>query len=257
MWCLSRTEEVRKLPAFAPAPPFRCGRIPRIERDEGTLQTCSRHLTPSKPASANGRNGLRVYGNALITSRSTTRASKLATCTTRSGASSSSPPSVSVVACPVEDFALTLAERRLIQALNDRDVPFLLVGLSAALLQGAPVATQDLDFWFASTDDERIGEAARDAGGFWISAFDKQPAAFGGDGLDRIDVVLMAHGLETFDSEYARAITCQIDGVIIRTLPLHRIIANKRASSRAKDLAQLPALEATLLAQQDQSDIGS
>jgi len=152
------------------------------------------------------------------------------------------------VVCPVDDFALTLAERRLFEALNGRGVRYILLGMGAALLEGAPVATQDLDIWFERAEDERIQQAARDAGGFWISGFGKQPPAFGGVGLERIDVVLTAHGLEPFPAEYERTITHEIEGVTLRTLPLDRIIASKRATSRAKDLAQLPALEATLLA---------
>ena len=204
--------------------------------------------------SVGGRNILSGCGGARTTSRATIRTSTPATSITRFGPSNSSRPSAFAVAFRVDDFALTLAERRLIQALNDRGVPFLLVGLGAALLEGAPVATQDLDIWFETTSDSRLAEAARDAGGFWISGFGHQPPAFGGDGLDRIDVVLTAHGLDTFASEYSHSIAREIDGVAIRALPLERVIASKRATGRAKDLAQLPALEATLLARRAQSD---
>lgn len=148
----------------------------------------------------------------------------------------------------MDDFALTPAERALFDALNRRGVPFILIGMGAAVLEGAPIATQDLDVWFARIDDEGIRLAANDAGGFWISGFGMQPPAFGGDGLARIDVVLTAHGLEPFAVEYARAIAREIEGVTLRVLPLDRVIASKRATGRAKDAAQLPALEATLLA---------
>jgi hypothetical protein len=168
--------------------------------------------------------------------------------TTRSAASSSSRQSGFAAVCPVDDFALTLAERRLFRALNERGVRHVLLGMSAALLEGAPVATQDLDVWFENTHDERIAQAARDAGGFWISGFGMQPPAFGGSGLERVDVVLTAHGLDAFAIEYERAVAREVEGVVLRTLPLDRIIASKRATNRAKDLAQLPALEATLLA---------
>jgi hypothetical protein len=152
------------------------------------------------------------------------------------------------VAFPVDDFALTVAERRLFEALDHHGVRYILLGMGAALLEGAPVATQDLDVWFESTTDDRIREAAKDAGGFWISGFGMQPPAFGGEGLERIDVVLTAHGLDAFPIEHDRAVTHDVDGVTLRVLPLDRIMASKRATKRAKDLAQLPALEATLLA---------
>jgi hypothetical protein len=152
------------------------------------------------------------------------------------------------VGSPVEDFALTPAERALFAALGARRVKFIVVGLSAAVLEGAPVATQDIDIWFEQTDDERIREAAKDAGGFWISGFGMQPPSFGGEGLDRIDVVLTVHGLENFGAEYARTFETSVDGVMLRVLPLGRVIASKRATNRLKDQASLPILEATLLA---------
>ncbi|PYR66380.1 MAG: hypothetical protein DMF87_18680 [Acidobacteria bacterium] len=148
----------------------------------------------------------------------------------------------------VDDFALAPAERRLFDALNHHQVRFIILGMGAALLEGAPVATQDLDVWFEHVDDERIRQAATDAGGFWISGFGMQPPAFGGDGLDRIDIVLTAHGLNSFDREYEGTISHTVDGVSLRILPLERIIATKRATGRAKDLAQIPALEATVAA---------
>ena len=128
----------------------------------------------------------------------------------------------------MDDFALTPAERALFQALKD--------------------------LWFSRIDDERIREAASDAGGFWIAGFGMQPPAFGGAGLSRIDVVLTAHGLDPFDVEYDRAVEREIDGIPVRLLPLQRIIASKRAPGRVKDKAQLPALEATLLARRDEPE---
>jgi len=171
-----------------------------------------------------------------------------ATSIMRSGAWSWRLRSDSAKPCVVDDFALTPAERALFTALNRRGVPFLIVGMGAAILEGAPIATQDLDLWFSAIDDERIRHAAKDAGGFWISGFGMQPPAFGGDELSRLDVVLTADGLEDFETEYAGAIELEIDGVGVHVLPLERVIASKRAAGRAKDAAQLPALEATLLA---------
>jgi hypothetical protein len=150
----------------------------------------------------------------------------------------------------VDDFALTPAERRLFDALNERGVRYVLVGLAAALLEGSPVATQDLDIWLEDAWDERVSDAAREGGGFWISGLGPQPPAFGGPGLDRIDV-LTAHGLEPFAVEYERSIAHLIEGVALRILPLDRIIASKRATNRPKNRAQLPVLEATLLAKQE------
>lgn len=101
----------------------------------------------------------------------------------RSAVSSSLRPSDFAKALAVEDFALTPAERALFLALNQRGVPFMIIGMGAAVLEGAPIATQDLDVWFERADDQRISLSAADAGGFWSSRFGMQPPSFGGDGL--------------------------------------------------------------------------
>ena len=148
----------------------------------------------------------------------------------------------------MDDYALTPAERTLLAALNRRGVRYLVIGLGAAVLQGAPVSTQDLDLWLERPADDEVRLAAADAGGFWIAAFGLHPPGIGGDGLERIDIVLTAHGLEDFASEYARAKEMQIDDIAVRVLPLERVIASKRSTNRPKDIAAIPALEATLRA---------
>jgi predicted nucleotidyltransferase len=145
----------------------------------------------------------------------------------------------------VDAFALTPAERALFTALNARGVRYLVIGLGAAVLQGAPVSTQDIDLLFERPDDNAVKEVAAAAGGFWVPL---QPPGVGGAGLERIDTVLTAHGLDPFPEEYARAIEVVVDGVPVKVLPLGRVVASKRATNRPKDIAALPALEATLKA---------
>jgi predicted nucleotidyltransferase len=151
----------------------------------------------------------------------------------------------------MEDFsALTAAEGALFEALNRREIKFLIVGLSAAVIQGANSSTRDIDLWFADTSDPRLGEAIREAKGIWISGtFGARPPQIGGDVIgDRLDVVAHMHGLGPFEEEYERAIEVRIDGIPLRVLPLERIVMSKRASARPKDLAALPALEEAIAA---------
>lgn len=152
----------------------------------------------------------------------------------------------------MDDFALGPAERRLLAALNARGARFIVIGLGAAVLQGAPVSTQDLDLWLEHPGDDAVRHAASDAGGFWISPFGMQPPAFGGEGLERIDVVLTAHGLEDFATEYELALVAEIDSIPLKVLSLDRVIASKTSTKRPKDLAALPVLEATLRARDAQ-----
>jgi hypothetical protein len=148
----------------------------------------------------------------------------------------------------VSEFVLTAAERALLEALNALGGRYLIVGMGAALIEGAYGTTQDLDLWFGQIDEPRLREAARRAGGLYTSGFGMQPPSLGGDGLDRVDLVLMASGLGPFEEEYALSREYNLDGVAVRVLPLERVIASKRAAKRAKDLAQIPLLEAALAA---------
>ena len=146
------------------------------------------------------------------------------------------------------DIVLTRAERALLEALNDLGIRYLIVGMGAALIEGAPGTTQDIDLWFGRIDEHRLREAARRAGGLYTAGFGLQPPALGGEGLDRVDVVLTASGLESFEREYAGAREYELDGIRVKVLPLERVIVSKRAAKRPKDSAQIPMLEAALAA---------
>ena len=51
------------------------------------------------------------------------------------------------------------SEVRLLTALLRARVRFMVVGLSAATMQGAPVVTQDVDLWFEKLGDPKISQA--------------------------------------------------------------------------------------------------
>lgn len=99
-------------------------------------------------------------------------------------------------------------------ALDALGVRFLVVGLSAAVLQGADTVTADVDIWLEDRADPRIHEAARRAGGVWVPGhLGMAPPKLGGDELgDRLDVVTSLHGLDAFADEYSRARVVEADG---------------------------------------------
>jgi hypothetical protein len=153
-------------------------------------------------------------------------------------------------------FVLTDAERRFLTELDERGVKYMIVGLTAASLQGANTTTVDIDLWFETTADSRIRDAAEAAGGMWVSGFGMMPAQLGGPLGDRFDVVLHMSGLRSFSDEYSRAQPMKVEGIPVHVLPLDRILASKRAADRPKDRAVIPALEEALAAIEESSKPG-
>jgi hypothetical protein len=144
------------------------------------------------------------------------------------------------------DFPLSDAELVFLRELARARSRFMIVGVGAAVLQGADAVTQDLDLWFHSLGDPAIATAARAAGGTFATR--SNPPMIAGKGLDRIDLVIRCQGLKSFDVEYARAIDLGVTDFTIKILPLERVIASKRAAGRPKDKAVLESLRAALAA---------
>jgi len=142
-----------------------------------------------------------------------------------------------------EQPLLTERELRFLRALVDNQVRFLIVGLSAAALQGAPVVTQDVDLWFGGLDDPKFAAALRQVGGAYVAPTFHTPPMLAGEGLELFDIVLGMSGLESFDEEWANAVEVTVGDVITRVLPLSRILASKRAADRPKDRLVVPVLE--------------
>jgi hypothetical protein len=66
--------------------------------------------------------------------------------------------------------ALPVSERELelLRELTKAEVPFMIVGVSAAVLMGADTVTQDIDLWFRSTSHPGVEEAARKVGAVFV-----------------------------------------------------------------------------------------
>ena len=144
----------------------------------------------------------------------------------------------------LKGIPLTQSEIRFLQELTSRQVKFMIVGMSAADLQGAHIGTQDIDLWFKETSDGGLDQAARSVGGIFMWRAD--PPALGGEELERFDVVNRLDGLEDFEHEYMNAVDSEIEGIPVKLLPLDRIIDSKIAADRPKDRVAIPALLATL-----------
>jgi hypothetical protein len=141
---------------------------------------------------------------------------------------------------------LTGKEARFLQALVDEGVEFLVVGLAAAALQGAPAVTQDIDLWFRDLSDPALQRALRRVGAIYLPPSLQNPPLLAGGDAGLFDVVVKMDGLGSFAQEARRALRIPLGAFEVRVLPLVRIIASKKATDRPKDRAILPALEDAL-----------
>ncbi|MCP3982686.1 MAG: hypothetical protein GY716_25625 [bacterium] len=140
-------------------------------------------------------------------------------------------------------------ELAFLQALEDEGVEYLVVGLAAAALQGAPAVTQDIDLWFRDLSDPGVQSALRSVGATYIPPGSNNPPLIVGGGADLFDLVVHMRGLRSFSEERSQAVRIRLGSTTVPVLPLDRIIASKKATDRPKDRAILPVLEDCLKVQ--------
>jgi hypothetical protein len=62
----------------------------------------------------------------------------------------------------VADSLLEPGERAFLAALDELGVPYLIVGVGAAVMQGAPLVTQGIDLWFEIIASKRVAGRPKD-----------------------------------------------------------------------------------------------
>lgn len=147
-----------------------------------------------------------------------------------------------------KNLIFTDKEAAFLRELVKNKVPFMIVGLSAATLQGAPVVTQDIDLWFKNLDDLGLKKALRKVGGTYVPPMGLNPPMFAGKNLELFDIVLHLHGLRKFDQEIKNTIQVPLGSFKVSVLSLERIIKSKKTLNRKKDKMVIPVLEDALIA---------
>jgi hypothetical protein len=144
--------------------------------------------------------------------------------------------------------ALIFGDREVafLQELVRQDVEFMVVGLAAAALQGAPVVTQDVDLWFQDLAHPGLQRALKKVGATYVPPTASTPPMFAGRGIELFDVEVHMHGIGTFEEESNHTIRVPLGRTKIPVLKLERIIASKKATGRAKDKLVLKALSDAL-----------
>ena len=139
----------------------------------------------------------------------------------------------------------------ILAALVAQNARFLIVGAHALAAHGYPRSTVDIDIWIDATDDnaERVWKALADFGAPLADlSVERQdltrPDVVIQFGLppNRIDVLTGLSGL-SFDAAWVNRIEEVLEGVTVPVLGLADLIANKRATGRDKDRADLKGVE--------------
>jgi hypothetical protein len=142
------------------------------------------------------------------------------------------------------------SELRLLGALLKQKVRFMVVGLSAATLQGAPVVTQDVDLWFEKLGEDKISRALKKVGAAYVPPSIHNPPMLAGAGAELFDIVIRMDGLGTFADEFKNCIELPLGRHRLKVLALDRILASKIAANRPKDKLTIPVLRDALAATQ-------
>jgi predicted nucleotidyltransferase len=143
--------------------------------------------------------------------------------------------------------------KEMLQCLLEENVRFLLVGAYAVAVHGFPRATKDIDFFVWATP-ENAANLMRALTKFGAPLHDISEADLSSEGIifqignspRRIDIITNISGVK-FEQAYANKATISIEGIDVPVISLEDLIANKRASARTQDLADVEKLESISL----------
>ncbi|WEK37968.1 MAG: hypothetical protein P0Y53_10700 [Candidatus Pseudobacter hemicellulosilyticus] len=143
-----------------------------------------------------------------------------------------------------EDF------RDFIQALNNQNVDYILVGGYAVILHGYRRVTGDMDIWVKRTK-ENYTKLSRAFAEFRLPLFDMTEERFlNTEQVDvfsfgrppvSIDIITELKGVD-FGEAFAQAQVYDESGLMIRFLHLNNLIQAKKAAGRHKDLDDIEKL---------------
>lgn len=148
-------------------------------------------------------------------------------------------------------MAMTLPDdfKEFLKSFESHGVEYLLIGGYAVVYHGYPRATGDLAIWVAISPEnaERIVRALRDFGFGDAGVAPELLLTSGrivrmGNVPLRIEILTTISGVH-FDECYENRIVDVVDGVTISLIDQQHLKANKRASGRYKDLADLEHLK--------------
>jgi hypothetical protein len=125
---------------------------------------------------------------------------------------------------------------RLLEALEAEEIRFILIGMSAAIVQGVMETTLDVDLWMDLPAREymRVQNIATRVGGVMAA----NTVAYLEDGTP-VNFVYQVDGLGEFSQEIAHTERLKFRGKTIPVLKLERILKSKESIRRDKDLPHI------------------
>lgn len=139
--------------------------------------------------------------------------------------------------------------REFIELLNSHGVDYVVVGGHAVAFHGYPRYTGDIDFLVRPTEENAsrivaVLESFGFSGAHELRASLTQPEKIVqlGRPPNRIDILTSASGVD-FEEVWKQAVVAELEGLPVRFPDLSSLLKNKRASGRAKDLADVEELE--------------
>ena len=144
---------------------------------------------------------------------------------------------------------LTRDLREFLSLLANNEVRFMIVGGAAVNAYGLIRGTEDLDCWIARdhANAERVLRAL-DVFGFGAADLAVEDLTESGKVImlgrkpNRLDILTSITGRE-FDDCYARRRLLPLDGIELPFISLSDLLANERATGRAKDLGDVEEFE--------------
>ena len=139
--------------------------------------------------------------------------------------------------------------KEMLQCLLEENVKFLLVGAYAVAVYGYPRATKDIDL-FVRANPENASHLVRALARFGAPMSNISEADFSTEGIvfqignspRRIDILTRISGVD-FESAFAKRKLVNVEGVNVPVISLDDLIANKQATGRMQDLADIEKLQ--------------
>lgn len=142
--------------------------------------------------------------------------------------------------------------KEMLQCLLEENVRFLLVGAYAVAVYGYPRATKDIDLFVRAVPENAsnliraLTRFGAPLAGVSESDFSTEGVVFQiGNSPRRIDILTRISGID-FEQAFTNRKIISVEGMEVPVISVEDLIANKRATGRLQDLADIEKLQSMI-----------